>query len=266
MCRELAMSLERPLAEGSYGQVYSTVDAGVVVKRSKSRIGLDPFDGCLNNGNYACTLSSGLVGIALNSLDSDYFPKYFGLYVCDGRLYEVIEKINGATYTSLHRQLSPLEKGVLLFHLVHALAIAQDALKFNHNDLIGNNVMLVRQDAGDTESITYRGTFFELPRIRYRVVITDFGFSRLTYAGHQVCNPEMRRKYYPDQPCVPYSPSVDLCKIIGNPNMQSPYADFSQFIGCRYYQSPPYPVIPPFPDFTAGEVLLGAFSKFVRNN
>ena len=138
---------------------------------------------------------------------------------------EKLNRDNGSnTYTNICRTLSLDEKTVILFQLIYALYLAQNAFDFIHGDLIGQNIYIERVPH---ETITYSipdtDLVFKVPNQGINVKLIDFGSSQIRQTGStdQFFSPEC--KYM-----TPYEKgwkSADLCKILNNPNMKIPQVD-----------------------------------------
>lgn len=180
-----------------------------------------------------------------------------------------MERVEGPSLKSMFRSLSEEQKASIVLQLFFILYSLRH-LKFNHNDLILDNIILrprsrdcpvikiektVSIDQGNGSYLIKR---FEYEHRDYDVQLIDFGLSRLTLpSGQALFNPMVRDRYYAQLDEVPYFESVDLCKIFGNPlivplNMKNTRG-YQYFRNCHFNRR--YQVVPPFPDFTFDQIL-----------
>jgi serine/threonine protein kinase len=180
-----------------------------------------------------------------------------------------MERYSGLSFTKTIEKinLSIEDRKIILFQLTHALYEAGKIYKFNHNDLIGQNIIInINNDKRENDyyTITIEDKKFIYDRRGLEVKIIDFGFSRITINDIDVYNPIMSEKYYSDK-SVPYYTSVDLCKIYGNPNLIKNINIIKLsglFSNCKYNPHN-WAVIPPFPNITPLEIILSdIFSEF----
>lgn len=219
------------------------------------------------------------IGMILNLLDKgnnldkleagDFFVQTYGIeeifHEYEGTLTGILmEKLGGKTYTQMikNSSLSLREKRIIAFYIAYAIYISQREFKFNHNDLIGSNIILV--PFNDTFNTIKIGNGFEIPNIGLIPKIIDFGFSRLEYEGIKYYNERIRNLYYRDKDSVPFYNSPDLCKLFSNPNFDMKDEEFQKlFSNCNFNQN--YGVIPPFPDINA-EIIVNKLYDIIWKN
>jgi len=214
-----------------------------------------------------------------------HIERLYDTYICNNKAYLEIEKINGYTYTQLHSRLSPKEKNEILFQLTAFLKYMQENFKFNHNDLIGVNIMLVPNNMFQRDwvydlSVNGKMQRFVLNSPKYLVKLIDFEMSRCEVDGVQFGSEYNRNRFYRDMDVVPFNSSSDFCKIFTNPNMTSHllYNDDYQklFKSDRYCRNsgPPFfsviPFIPKgdrlhFSDLCADDILASSIFDEFKN-
>lgn len=247
------LPFNRKIAEGTYGEIYTTSLPNVVIKKSKHP-----------NYNNELVKEAKIMMI----LNSPLFPTCYGVFKCDdGSVYIALEKVDGSSYTNWVSKNKYIEsfnkiKEFLLCKILYYLSIVQEEYKFTHNDLIGQNIMIYEvpreiQEFGDVE----------IDNMGYDVKLVDFGFSRLDYNGIELYNETVSQRYYNGE-IVPFIASADICKLLGNPNLQTPRIVNTDFYKeeikpkCKYSGS--FAVIPPFPDFNAKDAFIGLFGSLIN--
>lgn len=208
---------------------------------------LDSFDSINDNGDYACKSSIILEGVVLsilNKLNSPHIPRFIGMYTCNGSVYLEMEKIRGSTLTELHQNLSDEQKEAVLFQVLYALYQFK-TYEFSHGDLIGSNIMIETVEEQNIEYVI-NGKIHTMSNRGINIRLIDFEFSRITAYGVYIFNESTRKKYHSSEFDVPYNQAVDICKLIGNPNLMTDRMKTKNIIECEYDRR--YNVIPPFPN------------------
>jgi len=257
---------EQYLGSGSFGTVYETVLDDVALKVGHGTVDEENLECYLKNDLYGCSDDNVLdacISSVLNELGLETFPKFYGMFLCKRKLYIAMEKIKGSTYTQTQSRLTQMTKASILFQLVHSLMLAQEKLQFTHYDLIGSNILLKKVP---TDILHYQveGKSYSFSNYGWCPVIIDFGKSRINLGNSQLFNRNMLR-YFKGHQYVPYSGSVDICKLLKNPTMidwmhpqrsiLSQTKGFAELTGdCKFGMSAGRPVIPPFPDYSARDI------------
>lgn len=200
-----------------------------------------------------------------------HFVTLDDLYICDGLSYLVIEKLKGLSFTHTVKQLTDLDKQQILFQVVYILRELQRSIRFNHNDLIGQNIMLIPNSYNTDWKYNINGKQFVLHNPKYFVKLIDFEMSRADINGVVMCNENIRQRFYRQGDSVPFNTSADLCKIFKNPNMASHLFDNSDYKrmfskpGCNDSGPPYFSVIPPFSSLCPDDVFASTiFNEFLE--
>ena len=215
-------------------------------------------------GDYACNSSLMLESIILtmlNKLESSHYPKLIDLFKYENEICLQMEKIEGKTYTSIHKRLNDDQKDAILFQLLYTL-YETSIYEFVHGDLIGSNIMI---EPVEEKEIEYKieGKSFNISNFGFNVKLIDFEFSRMTAYKTYIFNENIRERYYSQEYDVPYNPSIDIGKLLGNPNLISPRMrikinSIERFNNLFTYDSR-FNVIAPFNFIKPNEVLFLLF-------
>lgn len=142
----------------------------------------------------------------------------------------VMEKLDGTFYELLAKHPEPEKHAAWVAQIVMALAFAQRAYGFVHNDLHGNNVMCTKTDE---EFLYYRhlGFTYRIPTYGYIVKLIDFDRAIVSVRVNGMKEPRqfVSSQFQPDEeaagqynmepfynqelPHLPPSPSFDLCRF-----------------------------------------------------
>ena len=269
-CEDMEATLRegRRIGSGGYGAIYQLPD-GTLVKKSlnpQNETAAEMKDclegvGCKNE-----LLLEGLIMRALGELKCEHFVQFKNLYKCGTEYYIQMENLENSMpfsdYIKKHT-LTSQERLSILFQITYALFLANTRLRFVHGDLIGKNVM-IQKVPRKIKRYTAGGQSFKHDNFGLRVVIIDFGFSRLKYKGIPLYqtyrNPEDFRTHAERS-----NGTADICKIYSNPNFKGDL-DFTKcLIGKRTLAAVllkckargwSHVAIPPFPSrFKALDVL-----------
>jgi serine/threonine protein kinase len=270
-CAGLTSMIERQINRGGSGSIIQLTN-GMVVKqridtetdfstgeqRSQEQACLDG-KGCEND-----ILLEGLTMHVLNSLGSKHFARLEGLYKCNNDYFLVMEKLDGMDYTTYLKRnpdIDPLDRLTILVQITYALYLANSQFDFVHGDLIGRNVMIVKVP----ESIeTYKigSKTIRASNRGLRVVLVDFGFSRIRQNGIDIFRVPQNITMFPTEEDL-FNGTADICKIYGNPNFKLDNFNTTIIGGrrlsdiikeCQSYGWS-YVAVPPFPAISAEDIL-----------
>ena len=221
-CQKLVNNLGNYISQGGYGRIHSLKDnPNVVVKIAKKNTSHEKNHenkcisgkGCEND-----ILLEGLIMQKLNTLNCKHFIKFKALYNCDDVYMLLMEKLNGTTYTEYiaSNKLSEKEKLTILFQITYALYKANEKMNFVHGDLIGKNIFIENVPEEDYEYIIDNKKIY-VSNSGLRVVLFDFGFSRLNFKNWKFYK---ENKLYKNDEEL-FDSTADICKIYSNPNFKN---------------------------------------------
>lgn len=195
----------------------------------------------------------------------EHFVKLIDVHICNNVAYMELEKINGKDYSELLYEMDTNIKNEILFQITIVLKYMQENFEFNHNDLIGRNIMLVenpyKRDWIYEINVNGRRQKFILRNPKYLVKLIDFEMSRCSIDNIIFCSERNRSRFYNDKNNVLFNTSADFCKLFNNPNINSHLTsnpDFIKLFGiekCKNSGRPYFSVIPPYSDLNADKIL-----------
>lgn len=283
LCSELKRTMGNIIASGGYGDIveYGPDKIIKVSNRYNRRDEKNSLDQCINNqGCSDDILLEGLILYNLNSLNSEHFPQFYGLYECDNTYLLVMEKIHDAIdFTSLLKQgrLDDITRLTILFQITYALHIAWNSLHFVHGDLIGKNILIkpvkkefkeyvIRDDNGIEHSLYLNNNGI-------CVVLIDFGFSRMQYELEgeiqELFKVPYNQEWYPELEDL-FQEGADICKVYGNPNFRMKafkdvsietdqgISTLSDIISSCNFKHWSYVSVPPYPSISSSDILLSS--------
>jgi hypothetical protein len=193
--------LGKKLAEGVEGEVYELfideykLDKKVVVKTFKLAVP-DKFHDMLREIQISSILSS---------LGIDGVLKTYGFFMCNAKIYLIMERADG-TLNDLYEHIVPPE--TLVFQILYTLYVLQKTYKFTHYDLHWQNIMYVEVPKKDVEYIVGNKKY-KMNNNGMQIKIMDYGLSRLEVGGKVIAkyDAEYSAEYgISDQ----YNPTYDL--------------------------------------------------------
>lgn len=104
------------------------------------------------------------------------------------QIYIVLELANGGKDLEAFIFNDALQAFSAFKQTVCALAVAENALQFEHRDLHWGNVLISKVNDDKCSSYTVNGDIIILPTDGVEVSIIDFTMSRLTYDGVSIFN------------------------------------------------------------------------------
>ena len=217
MCEKVVKNLGDKIGEGGYGIIYSLKDnPNIVAKIEKFKETGNDISKCISgNGCINDILLEGLIMQKLNTLNCKHFIKFKALYYCKKNGYILLmERLNGSTYTDyiVNNKLSNKEKLTILFQITYALYKANEKMNFVHGDLIGKNIYIENVPEEEYEYIIDNKKIY-ISNSGIRVVLFDFGFSRLNFKEWKFYKKGTEDKEL-------FNSTADICKIYANPNFQ----------------------------------------------
>jgi hypothetical protein len=280
ICKRVIENLGEIIDEGGYGYIYNMInDDKIVAKISKKKEMTPPgFDINIENkciSGRGCSdeiILEGLIMEKLNSLNSKHFVNFKGLYKCDNQYILLMEKLNGISYQSLLKQnINDKIKLQILFQITYALYIANTKLNFVHGDLISKNIMIENVIEEDCEYLVDKKKIY-IPNMGIRVIIFDFGFSRINHKGWKFY--QYNQQHYKNEDEL-FDGAADICKIYNNPTMALPKLFSNVVINslslneilktCKTIGWSYIPV-PPFPKLKAIDILrTNLFDELYKN-
>jgi hypothetical protein len=245
------------IGSGGYGAIYQLAN-GWLVKKSLYPSSLDVEEdkkncleglGCKND-----LLLEGLVMSVLSELNSEHFVKFEKIYKCGPNYYIMMENLGAdcIPFTDFieTKQLSHKERLSILFQLTYALQLAHMKFSFVHGDLIGKNIMIKKVPREYKEY----GMYGELDNQGIRVIIIDFGFSRLKYKGIPLYQTHRHPEWFQND-AERFDGTADICKIYNNPNFVKDLNIASNINKCKN-RGLTHVAVPPFPiNLTAEDIL-----------
>ena len=277
ICKRVMENLGEIIDQGGYGYIYSMRnDEKLVAKITKENKTIPPgFDINVENrciSGKGCSddiILEGLIMEKLNSLNSKHFVSFKGLYKCNNQYILLMEKLNGISYKDFLKQNINYEiKLQILFQITYALYISNTKLNFVHGDLISKNIMIENVKEEDYEYIIDNKKIY-VPNMRIRVVIFDFGFSRINYKGWK-----FYQQHYKNDDEL-FDGTADICKVYNNPTMVLPeFFDNIMIKGVLLKEilksckttGWSYIPVPPFPKLKAIDILrTDLFDELYKN-
>ena len=285
-CSNMIKSMGKEIAKGGYGAIFE-LSNGMLVKKShglKPRMlqGLSPEEdlnncvtgkGCKND-----IILEGLIMNALSTLNSEHFIRIEEFYHCENNYYIVMESLNGESYSNFIKKnvIDMQTRLIILFQITYALHLANSKLSFVHGDLIGQNIMITKvpRKIIEYKVTTFYGTsVYKIDNLGIRVVLIDFGFSRIKIADPNNKNgPKIKLyqtyrnpEYFPTELDL-FNGAADICKVYSNPTILKDI-DMSKAIinnGTRILSNmiqkcksvdKSYVAVPPFPQIFAADIL-----------
>lgn len=204
-CDELTAMMGEEINIGGYGSITELTN-GMLVKQQLEKSEKDESAdtdlserdcldgrGCKND-----ILLEGLIMYVLNALGSKHFVHLEGLYKCHNKYLLVMEKLTGIDYSNYIKNniIDHLDKLTILFQITYALYLANTQFDFVHGDLIGRNIMVTRVPES-IETYKINNKILRTSNRGMRIVIIDFGFSRIRYKGIDIFREQRDRTMFP---------------------------------------------------------------------
>jgi len=274
-CEGIDASLRtaKRIGNGGYGQVYLLPD-GTLLKKALHPKMENPSEksdclegrGCKNE-----LLLEALIMRALGELNCEHFVKFENLYECAGQYYLVMENLGHSTTFTAYvnkKRLSREARLSILFQITYALYLAHEEFQFVHGDLIGENIM-IQQVPREMNEYTIGPHVYKFDNCGLRVVIIDFGFSRLKYEGISLYQTYLNPEDFKDDRAR-FNGAADVCKVYKNPtiikdlNLSEPLINgkslSSILARCKEKQGNTWQhvFVQPFPRLKAVDVLLSS--------
>ena len=238
-CSNMIKSMGKEIAKGGYGAIFQ-LSNGMLVKKShglKPQLleGLSPEEdlnncvtgkGCKND-----IILEGLIMHALSTLNSEHFVRIEEFYHCENNYYIVMESLNGESYSNFIKKnaIDMRTRLTILFQITYALHLANSKLSFVHGDLIGQNIMITKipRKIIEYKVTTFSGTtVYKIDNLGIRVVLIDFGFSRIKIPdpdkkngpGIELYQTFRNPEYFPTKLDL-FNGAADICKVYSNPTI-----------------------------------------------
>jgi hypothetical protein len=267
-CTELSKMMRKEINRGGYGFITELSNGMLVKQQLEAQIGVEKDclegRGCTND-----LLLEGLIMHVLNALGSPHFVRLEALYKCDNKYLLVMKKLDGIDYTTYLKQnkVSNLDRLTILFQITYALYLANSQFTFVHGDLIGRNIIICHVPEA-IETYKVNNKMIRASNRGIRVVLLDFGFSRIKYKGVDIFREQKDPSMFPTTDDL-FNGTADICKIYGNPNFKvdainrvtvngrklSDIIKECRAIGWSYI------AVPPFPSITAEDILKSDLFK-----
>lgn len=226
-CGSMIKSMGKEIAKGGFGAIFE-LSNGMLVKKSlgvkNNQLGTLTPEEDLNNcitgkGCKNDIILEGLIMHALSSLNSEHFVKIEEFYHCDDNYYIVMEKLNGTSFSnfSKNQNLDVPTRLTILFQITYALYLAHTNLSFVHGDLIGQNIMITPVPRKIVE-YTIDTKKYKIDNLGIRVVLIDFGFSRIKYNNIELYQTYRNPEFFPTKQDL-FNGAADICKIYSNPTI-----------------------------------------------
>jgi hypothetical protein len=238
-CSNMIKSMGKEIAKGGYGAIFQ-LSNGMLVKKSyglkpQALDGLSPEEdlnncvtgkGCKND-----IILEGLIMHALSTLNSEHFVRIEEFYHCENNYYIVMESLNGESYSNFIKKnaIDMQTRLTILFQITYALHLANSKLSFVHGDLIGQNIMITKVPRKIIEykvTTFYNTTVYKIDNLGIRVVLIDFGFSRIIIDnpneknanGIELYQTFRNPEYFPTKLDL-FNGAADICKVYSNPTI-----------------------------------------------
>ena len=262
------------ISSGGYGEIYQLAN-GMLIKKSlnpiiTANVEKDKLDCVEGRGCKNDILLEGLVMSILAELKSEHFVKFEKIYKCGPQYYIVMENLGNkdcmpfTDYITKHK-LSRQKRLSILFQITFALHLAHSKLSFVHGDLIGKNVMI--KDV--PREIKDYGVYGKIDNQGVRVILIDFGFSRLKYKGTRLYQTHRNPEWFANDTEL-FDGAADICKIYRNPNfaqdLLSPFKNLSTSINKCNSKEWSNVAVPPFPKINASDVLESTLFDEIKLN
>jgi serine/threonine protein kinase len=265
-CNAFLNKLGKVINSGGNGIIYEMKNnPNIVAKTSKIIPNTEDESDCINgNGCLNDIIMEALILYNLSTLNCEHFVKLEDIYLCDDKYYILMEKINGADFTTF-KKYNFIDNEMMLsilFQITYALYIANSKLNFVHGDLIGKNIIISNVDR-QVKTYIVEGKKIKIDNFGIRVILIDFGFSRLKHDKWKLFYP--KSDFFKTDEDL-FNGTADICKLYRNPNFKLKTFDSTMINGysltsilnnCKSHGWS-YVAIPPFPLIKAEDILLSS--------
>ena len=163
----------KKLASGSYGNVFTLNDPDgkiISIEKESKEEDYEPY--------YECA-----IGLLVNDLKK-YVPNFvytYGCYTYKDNPCLAQEYIDGKVLNKVIENLDPQKIYSIYVQLANALNVAYEKLRYNHNDLHSQNIIIKELDYYVDIPIYFQNGTIKYHRTNVIAYIFDYGFSRLEY-------------------------------------------------------------------------------------
>lgn len=176
----------KKLGSGKYATVYDYSDYAIKVISHKFYDGLPRIDGAIEAKIHELLWAQVVMSFKSPCIDTMY--QYASGPKKD---YLVLEKLNETFWTYINGTPNDEIIKSVIVQIMHTLLILQETLKFKHNDLKIDNILLDKTPRGQPITLKYNDKYWILPDTAPLVKIADFDYTHM----QSIKNPKVGTSY-----------------------------------------------------------------------